>query len=178
MCRLLETALESSEAPLPQVAESLIAEGLQRSRQIDCFDFVPSDYRVVYRVLDSLPRGRFCEWGSGMGIVTALAELLGFDAAGVEISVELAEASRRLLRTFHLTAPILTGDYYDIETAADWYFTYCWPGQVGRVEERFLEIAPAHARLLICHGAADVRCKIRASDDGSQTGGPTARGNR
>jgi hypothetical protein len=30
-----------------------------------------------------------------------------------------------------------------------------------RTEQRFLEIAPDHARLLICHGAEDVRSKVK-----------------
>jgi hypothetical protein len=170
-CRLIEVPLEPSSIPLPQLAEALIEEGLQRSRKVDCFDFVPSDYRVMYRVLDTLTRGRFCEWGSGMGIITGLAEMLGFEAEGVEISGELAEVSRQLLHDFQLTAPILTGDYHEIETTADWYFTYCWPGQTWRVEQRFLAIAPDHARLLICNGAADLRCKVRSSGNEVPPGG-------
>jgi hypothetical protein len=49
----------------------------------------------------------------------------------------------------------------ELAILADYYFTYCWPGQMSQVEERFLEIAPANARLLICHGAEDIRCKVK-----------------
>ena len=48
---------------------------------------------VVYNVLCAIPRGRFCEWGSGMGVVTGLAETLGFNAYGIEINADLAAAA-------------------------------------------------------------------------------------
>ena len=108
-----------------------------------------------------MPRGRFCEWGSGMGIVTGLAEMLSFDACGIEINEEMAAASRELLTDFGLSATIKTGDYLKISHDADIYFTYCWPGQMPRVEKHFLSATPRHARLLICHGAQDIRCKVK-----------------
>ncbi len=60
-----------------------------------------------------IPRARFCEWGSGIGVVTAMAEMLGFEACGIEIDAPLAAASRELLRDFKLSAPIETGDYLE-----------------------------------------------------------------
>jgi hypothetical protein len=158
---LKEVPLALVDGVWPEQADALVAEALRRAKRIDCFDFVPSDYQAVARVLAAVPRGRFCEWGSGMGVVTALAEMLGFAARGFEINAPLAEASRMLLADFGLTSPITTGDYLACAHDVDVVFTYCWPGQMLRVEEHFMKATPAHARLLICHGADDVRCKVK-----------------
>lgn len=167
MSVLQEVPLSVTPVPLPARAKEMIDEGLKRSKKIDCFDFVPSEYQTVYSVLSAIPAGRFCEWGSGMGIVTALAEMLSFEATGIEISEPMATASRQLLTEFGISAEILTGSYFDLACDADYYFTYCWPGQMIRVEAHFLEVAPQDARLLICHGAEDIRCKIRVDDEES-----------
>jgi hypothetical protein len=149
--------------PLTRRATQFINEGLRRAQEIDCFDFIPSNYRVFHAVLAALPRGRFCEWGSGMGIATGLAEMLGFTAHGIEIDAPLAAASRRLLADFGLSATIDTGDYLQIDHPADVYFTYCWPSRMPAAEQRFLSAAPQHAQLLICHGAEDIRRKVKQS---------------
>ena len=161
MPTLAELPVNTFYGPLPRRSAEFIREGLDRARSIDCFDFVPSDYTVVHAVLAAQRHGRFEEWGSGIGIVSGLAELLGFDAHGIELHPALADASRELLADFGLSATIETGDYLQIDRPADVYFTYCWPGRMQRTEQRFIETSPNHARLLICHGAEDVRCKIK-----------------
>ena len=60
-------------------------------RQDHWHPFVPADYE---RVLEALVahRGtglRFLEWGSATGVITIMAELLGFDAYGVELDPAL-----------------------------------------------------------------------------------------
>jgi protein-L-isoaspartate O-methyltransferase len=162
---LLEVPLCPVPIELPPRAQELIREGLIRARAIDCFDFVPCDYSVFYRTLSALPRGVFCEWGSGIGIATALAELLGFRACGIEIHAELAAASRRLLADQGFEATIETGDYLLRSVVADVYYAYCWPGQMLDVQRRFLEIASPAARLLLAYGAEDIRCL--AADSGT-----------
>ena len=158
---LIEIPVNSTVRAMSKSVSEFIDEGLRRSKTIDCFDFVPSNYRMVYSALWSIPRERFCEWGSGMGIVTGLAEMLGFEACGIEIDAQMAAASRELLADFGLAAPIEMGDYFEIGRDADVYFTYCWPGQMPRVEQHFLSVTPDHAKLLICHGAEDIRCKVK-----------------
>ena len=162
---LVESPVSSRDEPLSAIAAEFIAAGRARFQSIDCFDFVPSDYEHVWRILGGLRRGRFCEWGSGWGIVTGLAEMLGFQACGIEIDPQLASASRQLLAEFGLSSPILTVDYLTTPFAADVYFVYCWPGKVVSTEEHFERIAPRGAKLLIAYGQSDIRCKIRDSDD-------------
>ena len=161
MAELREIPITPEAGPLTQAAWDLVEEGLRRGRKIDCFDYVPSNYAVFHAVLSVMPRGRFCEWGSGMGIATGLAELLGFEAWGIEIDSQLAEASRRLLADFGLSSTIETGDYLQIEHEADIYFTYCWPSRMASAEQHFLGTSPTGSQLLICHGAEDIRCKIK-----------------
>ncbi len=160
---LTELPLEPFRGPLPREAAQFVRQGLARARSIDCFDFVPSDYSVFYGVLAALERGRFSEWGSGIGIATGLAGLLGFKAQGIEIHPELAVASRLLLADFGIAATIETGDYFEMAHNADVYFTYCWPGKMLRTEQHFIDTAPNTARLLICHGAEDIRCKVKTA---------------
>ena len=53
--------------------------------------FVPSDYRKLYFVLRLIERKcltcgmKFCEWGSGIGVATMVASMVGFEAHGIEI---------------------------------------------------------------------------------------------
>jgi hypothetical protein len=160
---LTEIPIRACEKPIPATIEGLARDGVRRGRSIDSFDFVPSSHEMVYRILDTFERGTFCEWGCGMGVNTGIAALLGFDATGIELNPELAAASRDLLREFALEATILTGDYLEIERAAEIYYVYCWPGQMQEVESRFFAVAPVTSKLLICHGAEDVRCKVKST---------------
>jgi hypothetical protein len=159
---LTELPIRLSDRPLSDAAAEFLREGRARFKSVNCFDFVPSDYELLWRVFDAQERGRFCEWGSGFGLATGVAELLGFDAFGIEIDTKLADASRRLLADFQLKSPIETLDYLDSPRSADLYFVYCWPGRMAATEAHFEQTAPHGARLLICHGQSDVRCKVRA----------------
>jgi pimeloyl-ACP methyl ester carboxylesterase len=64
--------------------------------------FVPAEYEQVETVLVSLQRPgmRFLEWGSAMGVITIMADMLGFAAAGIEIDADLARIARELADRF------------------------------------------------------------------------------
>ena len=90
--------------------------------------FVPSDFRSVYPVLRTLHEtcavaDRFCEWGSGVGVVVGLAGMIGYDAYGIEIRPELVEESRQLLDEFDLSVEILEGSFIPEEYAEKQGFT-------------------------------------------------------
>lgn len=156
---LVEMNVEPIATAMQERLARMLAEGVRRARKIDCFDYIPSNAMMLYAHLNSLPRGRFCEWGSGMGLGLGIAAWLGFEAMGVELNPELAQASRDLLGEYQLKADVLTGSYYDTPCEADYYFVYCWPSQVRTVEPHFAAVAPAGAKLLICDGAEALRCK-------------------
>ncbi len=160
-----EIVMTLSPIALPARAQEFVEAGLARVKRIDWFDFVPSDYQVVYTLLSALRPGRFCEWGSGVGIVTGLAEMLGYTALGLEIHEPLVKASHELFSQFGLQARAEVGDYFERTDAADLYFTYCWPGVVERTQERFLTIAPPGARLIVYYGPADIRWIAKLPSD-------------
>ena len=156
---LHELEITPTDRPLTETAVAFIQAGRSRFKTVNCFDFVPCDYELAWRMLDALPRGTLCEWGSGFGILTGLAELLGFSASGIELDENLANASRQLLSDFQLSADIECSDYFQSETRADYYFVYCWPSRMNQTEGRFENIATIDTKLLICHGQSDIRCK-------------------
>ncbi|TWU21989.1 hypothetical protein [Novipirellula artificiosorum] len=157
---LREVELAGTGRELTSLARQFLDAGRDRFDTVNVFDFVPSNYEMLWSKLDALPRGRFCEWGSGFGLATGLANLLGFDAIGIELSPELADASRKLLNRFDLEARIECDDYLQRIIKADVYFVYSWPSQIAAVERLYCESASPHAKLLICYGQDDIRCKM------------------
>ncbi len=67
-------------------------------RQNDFHPFVAADYENVLQALMALraPGQRFLEWGSATGIITIMADLLGFEAYGIELDARLVDTAREL----------------------------------------------------------------------------------
>jgi hypothetical protein len=67
-------------------------------RRSEWHPFIPADYERVLEALIPLRASgrRFLEWGSAAGVITITADLLGFDAFGIEIDGDLVEAARAL----------------------------------------------------------------------------------
>jgi hypothetical protein len=85
--------------------------------QVRAAAFVPSDYRGADRLVRGLMdagtlRGdQFCEWGSGLGVITGLAALAGFAAVGIEIEPLLVAAARDLADRFDVPAEFVCGSF-------------------------------------------------------------------
>jgi hypothetical protein len=141
-------------------AIEFLRDGRSRFRGLKCFGFVPSNYEQAWAVLNGLPRGSFCEWGSGFGIVVGLAEMLGFQASGIELEEELVDKSLALLRDHGLQASITAGSYLDSREVHDYYYVYSWPGQIPATEAHFADIASERSKLLICYGQDILNCRI------------------
>lgn len=75
--------------------------------------FVPADYdRVLLDLLPLRHRGRrFLEMGSASGVITIMADLLGFEAYGLEIDPELVEVARSLARKYESDARFAVGSF-------------------------------------------------------------------
>ena len=93
------------DARLSARLTSLFDEGWQiwesfdaRVRRTTWHPFIPADYERVLEALLPLrgPGRRFLEWGSAAGVITITADLLGFDACGIEIDTELVGLARAL----------------------------------------------------------------------------------
>ncbi len=160
---LVELEVVKAPKKLSKRAREFLRDGRSRYPQVNCFDFVPSNYENAWTFLNSMDRGSFCEWGSGHGIVVGLAEILGFQASGIEIDPELAEASRGLLRDHNLNARITTGSYLENSDLSDYYYVYSWPSQISGVEKRFSDIANGRSKLLICYGQDVLKCMVPRS---------------
>ena len=150
--------------------------------------FVPCDPHAAYTALRELrsKATTFIELGSGAGIVTILADLLGFEAYGIELEPWLVERSNELAERFGSKAIFAEGtfvpaDYQDeIEHLAadvhtptggadgfeelglelvdfDLVYAFPWPGE----EDWLFELMRRHARsnaILLTYGATEGFC--------------------
>lgn len=154
------------------------------------YSFVPSDFALVYGALRHVadahlaPGGLFCEWGSGAGVVTCLAALVGFEACGIEFEPALVDLAIALARHHHLKAGFCHGNFVphggqkiaeqvsEFEWLAiggpdpyeqmdlqiddfDIVFVYPWPGEERVVECLFDRFAAAGSLLMTYNGAAE-----------------------
>lgn len=75
--------------------------------------FVAADYDVVRAALwpyRARPL-RFLEWGSATGVITVMADLLGFDAFGIELDSDLVRTARALAERFDSRATFAHGSF-------------------------------------------------------------------
>jgi hypothetical protein len=82
-------------------------------RQRRFHPFVPCDYERVLHALLMLrgPGSRFLEWGSATGVITIMADLLGFEAYGIEIDPELVDIARGLAEKSGSDARFAAGSF-------------------------------------------------------------------
>lgn len=146
--------------------------------------YVGSDLSVVHRGLsriqaEGLARGpMFCDWGSGLGGVCAVAALNGFRPFGIEIQGGLVESARTLAADLGLPLSFVEGTFLlpgdenlVIGTAhtqpafdavawdaldlvpgdCDVVFAYPWPGEEALVDGVFARHASPGALLLTFH---------------------------
>ena len=75
--------------------------------------FVAADYERVLEALLSqrAPGLRFLEWGSATGVVTIMADLLGFEAYGIELDSRLVDIARALAKQYDSRACFAEGSF-------------------------------------------------------------------
>lgn len=75
--------------------------------------FVPAEYGPVQEMLVRLraPGLRFLEWGSAMGVITVMADLLGFTACGIELDDALVAIARDTAARHDSGATFVTGSF-------------------------------------------------------------------
>ena len=109
-----------SDAELARRLDALCEEGRDfwfefdaHVRQDRWHPFVPADYDQVRTVLLSLrqPGLRFLEWGSAIGVITIMADLMGFDACGVEIDAALVRSACELAERTGSSARFAEGSF-------------------------------------------------------------------
>jgi len=161
--------------------------------------FIPCDQAEGHEVLRGLrtSASTFLELGSGAGIMTILASLLGFEAHGIELEPWLVERSIALAEDFECGAQFAQGSYVPLEYQEevellsaefhnpteggsgyddlglelddfDLVFAYPWPGD----EEWLEELMRRHARpdaLLLTYDAQDGYRSRRVAELGEST---------
>jgi protein-L-isoaspartate O-methyltransferase len=120
---LAEIELSDPTTPLPSDVAAFLREVDQR---VDQFlqshptwssGFVPSDFVTVYHALRAISESNlttgqsFCEWGSGYGVVAMLAEMVGFQACGIEIDRDLVDEANTLSNDFELESEFVHGSF-------------------------------------------------------------------
>jgi hypothetical protein len=195
---LLDLPLAAAATRPPADVRRFLREAGRRVRRIQRADRLPafaaSDFGRVYGALceargaGALPVRWFCEWGSGLGVVSCLAAALGLDAWGIESEPALVRAARRLAADFDLPAEFVRGSF--IPAAAeegltrgrdfawlsrgrapayeamglgpdefDLVFAYPWPDEEALVEGLFAGHARAGAALLTYHADGALRLR-------------------
>jgi len=75
--------------------------------------FVPGDYGGILQTLLEFraPGLKFLEWGSATGVVVIMADLLGFDACGIELDAGLVAIARTLAERYESRARFVAGSF-------------------------------------------------------------------
>lgn len=121
---LQEISLSKEVGALPEEVDAWIDEADKRAGAfyeaglgLRYPKYVPSDPTVVHGAIACLIREKrlrgktFCEWGSGFGVATGIASLLGLKAYGIEIEDELVERSVTLAEDLRVEVKILQTNY-------------------------------------------------------------------
>lgn len=75
--------------------------------------FVAADYDGVLAALlrHRAPGLKFLEWGSASGVITIMADMLGFEAYGIELDADLVRTARTLATRFDSHARFAAGSF-------------------------------------------------------------------
>lgn len=84
--------------------------------------YVSADYMAIFEKLCEL-RGRvhtILEWGSGLGVVTIMANRLGFDAYGIEAEPDLVKLAEGLAAKYGAQPKFVVGSFIPSEFEEDY----------------------------------------------------------
>ena len=83
-------------------------------REREFHSFIASEYEVVLESLIAhrAPGRTFLELGSASGVITIMADLLGYEAAGIEIDTSLVTTARALSARFDSRARFVAGSFF------------------------------------------------------------------
>ena len=138
----------------------------------DIPQFVPAEGRISWDLLNSVVQQVysdrqpvFCEWGSGVGLVTLLASSIGMPATGIEIEEELINLSRDFSTEYSIPATFINGSIFPKHNQiplfdykkVDLFFVYPWPDQIVSMLNLFEQVAASGAVLICYHGGRNYR---------------------
>ncbi len=113
MSEPLDTALQSRLEALCDEGWDLWSAFDAEVRQDNWHPFVAADYHVVQEALIKLraPGLRFLELGSATGVITIMADLLGYEACGIELDADLVRIARDLAARSGSAARFVAGSF-------------------------------------------------------------------
>jgi len=112
--------IEVRDVVLDRRLDALCADGWEIWQRFDdtfrsrhFHPFVPADYETARNLLSTLrvPGRRFLEWGSATGIITIMADMMGFDAYGIEIDGALVATAREVASRHRSAARFVVGSF-------------------------------------------------------------------
>jgi hypothetical protein len=182
----LDQALERRLADLCDEGAELAARFDEDVRSKQWHPFLPANYRVVLQALVArrAPDVRFLEWGSATGVITIMADLLGYEAYGIELDADLVDVARELALRNESKALFAAGSFLPasyrwkpdggdgrmgtIGEGASGYdelghdlnefdvvFGFPWDGEIDMMLDLFRQ-----------HGRADARLLVNMTNDG------------
>jgi hypothetical protein len=107
--------------------------------------FVPADYDAVRAALLRLPATgqRFLEWGAAAGVIAIMADVIGFDACGIELDAALVAAARALALRHDSRARFVVGSF--LPTGYRWRSSDgdTRTGTIGQGDSGYLQLGRA-----------------------------------
>lgn len=109
----LEPALRARISALSEEGWEIWRRFDEEVRQDNWHPFVPADYDHVLQTLLRLraPGLRFLELGSATGVITIMADMLGYEAYGIELDGKLVDVARELAQRFDSDARFAAGSF-------------------------------------------------------------------
>jgi len=146
-----------------------------------------SNFYVAYHALNYIYASHlideysFCEWGSGLGVVTCIAAQLGFNATGIEIESRLCKQARQLAAATGVSAQFIQASYREQEflpgtgdkpdtslpfplggRESSVVYAYPWPAEESFIETLFSHTTLPSALLVSFHGGNQLRIARKA----------------
>lgn len=117
----------------------------RRVRDAAFHPFVAADYDVVRAALLRLraPGQRFLEWGSATGVITVMADLVGFDACGIELDASLVDTARALAERHGSRARFVAGSFLPTGYRWQWVDGDDRTGTLGEGPSGYLQLGRA-----------------------------------
>lgn len=157
-------------------------------RQDHWHPYVAADYEDVRDALATLraPGRRFLEWGSATGVITIMADLMGFDACGIELDPSLVRVARELAAGAGSKARFAVGSFIPLGWTWKPAGGDARPGTIGQGPSGYLELGRSMSDfdvvyafpwsgeeammidLFRSHGDPDARMLLHTSEHGSK----------
>ena len=188
--------IRDGESRLQRFYDRSVASEQQRVGRSDFYQV--AEALAGLRAAAGMP-GVFGEWGSGFGVNTCVAAMLGYRAVGIELDPALLRHARALAADYQLSATFVQGNFlpsvarelldpvdrvwltslegvaaYGSEALAitdfDVIFAYPAPGEARFIFDVFEQCAANAATLISFHGGGELRVQKKSTSADNAVG--------